>query len=105
MKLLCNKTKIKEVSIRKVLGATDKQLIYQLSIGFVLMLLVAVVVSVPLAWLLNSLWLEQIAYRVTIDFGVISFGVLILLIFGIITIGSQTYRASTVSPVDNLRNE
>ena len=98
-------TKIKEVSIRKILGATDKQLIYQLSIGFVLMLLVAVVVSVPLAWLLNSLWLEQIAYRVTIDFGVISFGVLILLIFGIITIGSQTYRASTVSPVDNLRNE
>jgi len=42
---------------------------------------------------------------VTIDFGVIPFGVLILLIVGIITIGSQTFRASTVSPVDNLRNE
>jgi len=98
-------TRIKEISIRKILGATSKQLVYHLSKGFVIMLLVAVTLSIPLAWLLNNLWLEQIAYRVTMDFAVVSFGVLTLLFFGMVTIGSQTFRASTVSPVDSLRNE
>ncbi len=98
-------TKLKEVSIRKVLGATDKQLVMQLSKNFIYLILIAVVISVPIAYFLNNLWLEQIAYRVPISPSVIGGGVLILVVFGLGTIGSQTYRASNVSPVDNLRNE
>ncbi len=98
-------TRIKEVSIRKILGATDKQLIYQLSKNFFSLLIIAIVISVPLAWLVNNLWLEQIAYRTPISIGVIASAVGILLIVGITTIGSQTWRASAVNPVDNLRSE
>jgi len=98
-------TRIKEVSIRKVLGASDKQLIYHLSKGFVVMLLIAILISVPLAWLLNNMWLEQIAYRVSIDFRVISFGIVTLLLFGVGTIGSQTFRASQVAPIEHLSSE
>ena len=98
-------TRIKEVSIRKILGATDEQLIYQLSKSFFSLLIIAIVISVPLAWLANNLWLEQIAYRTPISFGVIASAVGILLFVGLTTIGSQTWRASSVNPVDNLRSE
>ena len=98
-------TKTKEVGIRKVLGATEKQLIVYLSKSFVYILLISIVIAVPLAYLLNDLWLQQIAYRVDITPGVVLFSVTLLTILGILTIGSQTFRASTVNPVDSLRNE
>jgi putative ABC transport system permease protein len=97
--------RLKEVSIRKILGATDKQLVYQLSRGFLILLLAAILISAPIAYILNNLWLELIAYRVEITFGIIAGGVGILVLFGLLTIGSQTYRAGSVAPIDNLRNE
>jgi putative ABC transport system permease protein len=98
-------TKTKEVGIRKVLGATSKQLVLQLSRGFMSILVLAIVIAVPIAYFLNNLWLQEFAFRVPISIGVIGFGVFILLILGILTIGSQTYRATTINPVDHLRNE
>ena len=98
-------TKTKEVGIRKVLGASSRQLIMQLSKGFISILLISIIVAAPMAYFLNNLWLEQFAFRVSITAGVIAFGVFTLLILGVITIGSQTYRATTINPVDSLRNE
>ena len=98
-------TKTKEVGIRKVLGATSRQLILQLSKGFISILLIAIIIAVPMAYFLNNLWLQEFAFRVPISIGVIGFGVFILLVLGIITIGSQTYRATTINPIDHLRNE
>jgi putative ABC transport system permease protein len=98
-------TRLKEVSIRKILGATDGQLVYQLSRGFLILIVVAIVISTPIAYLLNNLWLELIAYRVEITFGIIASGASILVLFGLLTIGSQTYRAGSVAPIDNLRSE
>ncbi len=98
-------TRIKEISIRKVLGSSDGALIYLLSKGFVVVLLVAIVLAVPAAYFLNNLWLEQMAYHVSVDLATIGLGVLALVIFGTITIGSQTWRAAYVKPVDNLKSE
>lgn len=98
-------TRIKEISIRKVLGSTDGALIYLLSKGFVVVLLIAIVLAVPAAYFINNLWLEQMAYHVTVDLPTIGLGVLALVIFGTITIGSQTWRAAYVKPVDNLKSE
>lgn len=98
-------TKQKEVSIRKVLGASDNQIILQLSKGFLIMLLIAIVVSVPLASLINNLWLQQIAFRVSINVGVIISGIGILLAVGLLTVFSQTWRAGNVAPIKYLRNE
>jgi putative ABC transport system permease protein len=98
-------TRIKEISIRKVLGSTDGALIYLLSKGFVVVLLIAIVIAVPAAYFINNLWLEQMAYHVTVDLPTIGLGVLALVIFGTITIGSQTWRAAYVKPVDNLKSE
>ena len=98
-------TKTKEVGIRKVLGASSKQLILQLSKGFMGILLISIVIALPLAYFINNLWLQEFAFRVSITFGVLSFGVLTLVILGLITIGSQTYRATIINPIDHLRNE
>ena len=98
-------TRIKEISIRKVLGADNKTLILLLSKGFVKILLLAIIIAVPAAYVINNLWLELIAYHTSFDTGVIVLGVLILLIFGVFTIGSQTFRATYVNPVDNLKGE
>lgn len=98
-------TRMKEVSIRKVLGSTDRGLVLLLSKGFLKLLMVSVLVGVPLAWVLNNLWLEMIAYRTEISFGVIALGVAVLVLLGAITIGSQTIRAAFANPAENLKNE
>jgi putative ABC transport system permease protein len=96
-------TRIKEISIRKILGSDNGSLIVLLSKGFVFLLLISVVIAVPLAYLANNLWLQLIAYHTSFDASVVVFGVLILIVFAIITIGSQTIRATFVNPVENLK--
>jgi putative ABC transport system permease protein len=98
-------TRMKEISIRKVLGSSDHALVVLLSKSFVKLIAIAICIAVPLAWFINNMWLELIAYRTTLGFNVISLGVLILLGLGVLTIGSQTLRAAYANPVDNLKNE
>ncbi|MBS1487544.1 MAG: ABC transporter permease [Bacteroidetes bacterium] len=98
-------TRIKEISIRKLLGSSDGALIYLLSKGFLVVLLIAILIAVPAAYFINNLWLEQVAYHVSVDFSTIALGTAILILFGVLTVGSQTYRAVWIKPVDNLKNE
>jgi len=98
-------TRIKEISIRKVLGSSNGSIVFLLSKGFIAILLIAIFLAVPAAYFINNLWLEQMAYHVTVDTTTILYGVLALIFFGTITIGSQTWRAVFVNPVDNLKSE
>jgi len=98
-------TRMKEISIRKVLGASEGSLVYYLSKGFLSLILIAIVIAVPLAYLINNLWLQHMAYRVEMSLGVVLIGVFTLLALGLITIGSQTLRAAYVNPVDKLKSE
>jgi putative ABC transport system permease protein len=105
MATYATETRIKEISIRKVLGSSNASLIYLLSKGFVVILFIAIVIAVPAAYFINNLWLEQLAYHVNVDVKTIFIGVFMLIVFGIITIGSQTWRAAYIKPVDNLKND
>ncbi len=105
MATYATETRIKEISIRKVLGSSNGSLIYLLSKGFVSMLLIAIILAVPSAYFLNNLWLEQLAYHVSVDVLTIALGVVILIIFGIVTIGSQAWRATYINPVESLKSE
>ncbi len=98
-------TRIKEIAVRKVLGASNGTLVYLLSKGFIRILVLSVFIAVPAAYFLNNLWLELIAYHTTFDAVVIVTGVGILVLFGVLTIGSQTLRAATMNPVENLKSE
>ncbi len=98
-------TRIKEISIRKVLGSSNRSLVYLLSKGFVSIVLIAIALAIPAAYFLNTLWLEQLAYHVSVDAITIAVSVFALLVFSGLTIGSQTWRATYVNPVDNLKGE
>jgi putative ABC transport system permease protein len=105
MATYATETRIKEISIRKVLGSSSGALVLLLSKGFLTMLGLAVLIGVPATYFINNLWLELIAYHTSIDLSVILIGVSLLMLFGAITIGSQTIRATFVKPVENLKSE
>jgi putative ABC transport system permease protein len=87
------------------LGSSDGQIVGLLSGGFLKLILLSLMIGTPLAWLLNNQWLQMLAYRTSIDASVIAMSCGILIVLGIVTIGSQTIRAVFANPVDNLRNE
>lgn len=98
-------TRMKEISIRKVLGSSDKSIVMLLSKGFLKLLLIAVVVGVPASYFINNFWLEFMAYRTQLGIGTMLIGISILFLLGVLTIGSQTLRAAFANPVDTLKSE
>ncbi|HLI93183.1 MAG TPA: FtsX-like permease family protein, partial [Puia sp.] len=98
-------TRRKEISIRKVLGSNAWQVLMMLSKGFLTLLGIAIVISVPAAILINNLWLQEFASRISISAGLILLNVAILLTLSFLIIVSQTWRVSTASPVTGLRME
>jgi putative ABC transport system permease protein len=98
-------TRLKEIAIRKILGSSGRSIVVLLSKGFIGVLISAIGLGVPLAYFVNNLWMELIAYHTTMTLWVIIQGVLILMLFALLTVASQTIRALFVNPVDNLRNE
>lgn len=105
MAVFSTESRLKEISIRKVLGASEQSVLLLLSKGFLKLLLMAIVIMVPLAYLANDAWLQFIAYRVDLGVGIVTIGIVIVSIVGIITIGSQTFIASRTNPIQALRNE
>jgi putative ABC transport system permease protein len=95
--------KTKEVGIRKILGAGDYSIALLLSKGFLRMLAISVLIGAPLSYLINNLWLQEFPNRVEFGLGTVLLGTFILLVLGILTIGSQTLRASKNNPVDALK--
>lgn len=98
-------TRRKEIALRKVLGSSNRALVMILSKGYLIILLVAVGVAVPAAWFLNSLWLQNFVMHVDVDAATIGLSVFVLLLFGAITVGSQTLQAALINPAENLKNE
>jgi putative ABC transport system permease protein len=76
-----------------------------LSKEFLRMLFVSILIGAPLSYFVNNMWLQKLPNRVEFGFGTVFLGTLILLVLGLITIGSQTLRASRSNPVDALKVE
>ena len=97
--------KTKEVGIRKILGAEDFSIALLLSKGFLRMLFVSVLIGAPFSYFINNLWLQEFPNRVEFGFGTVFIGTVVLLLLGLITIGSQTIRASKSNPAEVLKIE
>jgi putative ABC transport system permease protein len=95
----------KEIAMRKILGSSNSALVFTLSKGYIVILVIALAVAVPASYFLNTFWLESLAYHVTVDFMTIGLGVFILAFFALFTIGSQTVQAIFINPVENLKSE
>ncbi len=95
----------KEIGVRKVLGATVLQIISILSVDFLFLVVVAFLFAAPAAWWAMHKWLENYAYKTTINIWLFIGSGFITLIIALLTIGFQTYKAATANPVKSLRTE
>jgi putative ABC transport system permease protein len=100
------KGRVKEISLRKVMGASAESLVVLLSKDFAFLMLIASVITIPSVYFLFDLMLSRTQYY-RLDIGVteILISVLILLVLAMTTILSQTVRAANANPVDNLKVE
>jgi putative ABC transport system permease protein len=100
------KKRVKEISIRKVMGATAENLVLLLSKDFVKLMVVACVITVPAVYfLMDHILANTQRYSVSIGFVEIAASLVIMMLFVLTTILSQTLRAANANPADNLRSE
>jgi ABC-type antimicrobial peptide transport system permease subunit len=95
----------KEIGIRKVLGASSSQIVLMLNRKFTILVIAAIVVSIPLATWLISQWLNEFAYKITLGAGVFVLSVSLALITAWITVSLHSVRASWVNPSEALKYE
>jgi len=97
--------RIKEIGVRKVLGASIKSITTLLSVDFLKLVLIAIVLAVPFSWYFMSQWLEEFAYRVTISWWTYAVAGILALSVALLTISYQAIKAARSNPVKSLRTE
>jgi len=97
--------RIKEVGIRKVLGATSANIVYLFSKEFIILIAIAFAIATPLAWYYMHRWLQGYAYRINISWWLFAAGGLIAIIIALATISLQAIKAAFANPVKSLRME
>lgn len=97
--------RMKEVSIRKVLGASVKNLIFILSKSLSIMLGLSFVIGFTLAFLANNVWLNLFAYRTSFGIDIFLMTMLSMVGIGLLTIGWQAWRATNANPATTLRDD
>jgi putative ABC transport system permease protein len=97
--------RIKEIGVRKVLGATLGNIVSMLSKDFILLVGIASVIAIPLAWWAMNKWLQDFAYRINIGWWVFVAAGIIAMLIAVITVSSQAIKAGLANPVKSLRTE
>ena len=97
--------RMKEIGIRKVLGASVMGIIQLLSKDFLKLVLIAIFIAAPVAWWLMSTWLDDFAYRITIQWWMFVSAGLAAVTIALVTVGWQAIRAAVANPVESLRDE
>jgi putative ABC transport system permease protein len=95
----------KEIGVRKVLGATITQIVTMISKEFIILVLLAFVIAVPLAWMGMYKWLENFAYKTGISWWIFLLGGFTMVGIALITLCFQTIKAASANPVESLRSE
>jgi putative ABC transport system permease protein len=106
MAVFTTETRQKEISVRKVLGATERNLMFILSKGFVIMLIISACIAVPLSYLFfTEMVMADFVNRITIGPIELLSGVFVVFSIGILTISWQTRKAARTNPAEMLRSE
>lgn len=95
----------KEMSVRKVLGASVAEVFYQLNRPFLRLFLIAIFIAAPITYILLSSWLDNFAYKITISPWVFSTGIMWIVGLLLIVVSYHSLKAIRTKPVDSLRDE
>jgi putative ABC transport system permease protein len=102
---LLAKQKIKEIGVRKVLGASVQNIVTMLSKDFLKLVLVASIIALPVAWYAMHNWLNDFAYRIEIKWWMLVLTSAIAMLIVLFTVGFQSVKAALMNPVKSLRSE
>jgi putative ABC transport system permease protein len=97
--------RMKEIGIRKVVGANVSQIISLLSKDFVQLIIIGFLIAVPIAWYSGNKWLENFAYRTPISWWIFAVGGFIMLFMALLVLVLRTMKVATANPVNSLRTE
>ncbi|MDM8173035.1 FtsX-like permease family protein [Olivibacter sp. 47] len=97
--------RVKELGVRKVLGASTMHIVRLLSNDFVKLICVAILIASPVAWWMMNRWLANFAYRMDIPWWIFVVAGLVAMIIALLTLSWQAVRASLANPVESLRDD
>jgi putative ABC transport system permease protein len=97
--------RVKEIGIRKILGASNTGIVYLLSGEFTEMVLAAIAIALPISWLLVSKWLEGFVFRIDLQWWLFAGSGLTALLIAWLTVSIQTIKAARINPTECLRSE
>jgi ABC-type antimicrobial peptide transport system permease subunit len=98
-------TRRKEISIRKVLGASVFDVVYLLSKEFLILVLISIAIASPVAWVMMNQWLAGYAYRTNIPWWLFAVVAALTIGIAVITVSFQAIRAAAANPVKAIKNE
>jgi len=99
------KRRIKEIGIRKVLGAGVLKIVVLLSKDYIILVGIGALIAFPIAWYMMNAWLGSFAYSITIQWWMFALAGLIAFFITAFTLGIQAIKSATVNPVKSLRTE
>ncbi|MEO6316109.1 MAG: ABC transporter permease [Chitinophagaceae bacterium] len=95
----------KEIGIRKVMGASIKNIAGLLSLDFVKLVVAAIIIATPVAWWAGNQWLQQFAYRTTVAWWIFAMAGASAILIAVLTVSFQAVKAARANPVTSLRAE
>lgn len=97
--------RIKEIGVRKVLGASVTSIVALLSGDFMKLVLISLVIATPLTWYVMSKWLQDFAYSITIEWWMFVIAGVLAIAIALLTVSSQAIKAALTNPVKSLKSE
>jgi ABC-type antimicrobial peptide transport system permease subunit len=97
--------RVKEIGIRKVLGASVSSLFRLLSSEFMVLVVIALLVASPIAWYAASKWLQGFAYRTPVQWWMFALSGGLIILIALATVSIQSIKAALINPIKSLRSE
>jgi len=96
---------VKEIGVRKVLGASVQNITLLLSTNFLKLVVLANIIAWPIAWFCMHKWLQDFAYRITIQWWIFVLAGIMSILIAFFTVSFQSIKAAVANPVKSLRSE
>ena len=105
MSLLTTQRRVKEIAVRKVIGATIPEILILINWGFLKWILMSYIIAIPIAYFAMNRWLENFAYKASFPWWIFALAGLVAIFIALVTVSVQSWKAAGSNPVEGLRYE